>query len=661
MSETPVIAIDTETFWSKKLKYTVRTMLPEHYAAHHLFDCFCVSASDGKTAWAGHPRDFNWDALNGKILISHHARHDQAVIYEMVKRGQIPSFTPAAWYCSASMTTYLFGRRALADAVDYCYKTRLAKEVRDSSAEKHWPADYSADEQAKMLEYARADAHWTWRLWNDYSPQWPQHERELANWHIQRGREGVQIDKALLNNYIIQTHACKLKTQSVLPWLQDQWDEEDEFSAKPTSTKCIAEECRRCGIPAPPVKSREGEEAFQEWEAQYGPAHPWISALSSWRSVNKLLKTFERMKERIGIDGRMPFGQKYCGTDTGRVSGDGQVNLFNQRKQAVLIDERGLMETDDIRVNDAHKDKKKTGAWPAWVQHAIDIRNLIIAPPGTQLVTSDLSQIEPRCSAYIVKDNDFLDLVRAGHSPYAAHAIATMNWDPSRDIKAEGGKTYDLAKMRTLSLGYGASWRKLIIMARANAGIDLTVGDPEEIEERHPRTGELRKVSGYGAQAKAVVRDYRAQNVKIVSTWKMLDQALRSSVGGDFSITLPSGRKLRFEKIRADTRLEADEDGQPYRKIVFTAEVDGTRKIVYGSKLFAMTIQSFARDIAYDATMRLEAMGICVRLMVYDEVVVELRPDQRVEDVTRVMMTPPSWLPGFPLATDTKVLTCYTK
>jgi hypothetical protein len=660
MIEQPHIALDTENWYSSKLKVSVRVMSPEQYAAHPSFECYCVSACDGNTAWSGSPEAFNWQSLEGRVLVSHNARYDMAIVREMIRRGQIPDFKPAAWWCSASMSAYLCNRRSLADAIEYFYKTKLSKDVRDSADGKHWPTDFSAAEQQKMLEYARSDALWTWKLFQDHASKWPQHERIISDWIIRRGAEGVAIDESLLNQYILATHACKQTTQKLLPWLDDAWDEEDEFSPRPTSTKCIAEQCRRVGIPCPPIKAQEGEEAFQEWELQYGPQHPWIAALSSWRSVNKLLSTFERIKQRLEPGAILPFGQRYCGTITGRVSGEAHINLFNQRKQALLIDQRGLMETSDTQVDAAHKEKKKTGAWPAWVRQPIDFRNLIIARPSKQLLTSDLSNIEPRVAAFIAGDEAFLDLVRAGHSPYAAHAIATMGWDSRRDLKAEDPEKYNLAKMRVLSLGYGASWRKLIVMARV-FGIDLTAGDPETVEERNPYTGEIKTVSGYGANAKATVKAYRDSNPKIVASWRSLDNALRGSISKDLVITLPSGRQLRYESVRAETRIEPDDEGKPQRRTVYTVDVGGRRHISYGSKLFAEVCQATARCIFYDAVLRLEAAGICVRLGVYDECVIELDDPARADEVTQAMVTPPSWLPNFPLATETKLLTCYSK
>lgn len=378
-----VVALDTESFYSPKLKYSLTTMIGEQYARHPLFHVYMVSVSDGETSWAGSPADFNWSSLAGKTVIMHNKAHDWAMLTEMERRGQIPAGTLASikeCFCSASMTAYLCNRRSLADAVEHLLKVKVDKSARSDAANKHWPQDFSETERATMTEYARKDAHFTWQLWNKFSSQWPENERRIANLTIEAGLRGVQIDVPLLNQYLLVVHDMKQATEKLLPWLDDQWDEDENFNTKPTSTKCVAEQCRRVGIPCPPVMSKD-QDAYDAWEETYAPSHAWIQALSSWRSVNKLLKTFETMKERLRDDGTMPFGQRYCGTHTGRVSGESRVNLFNQRKYAVICRQDNLMETDTNKIEEAHKEKKKTGSWPSWVKVGINFRNLIIPRP----------------------------------------------------------------------------------------------------------------------------------------------------------------------------------------------------------------------------------------------------------------------------------------
>jgi len=658
-----IISLDTETFFSSKLKYSVRTMLPEEYASHPLFDCFIVSICNGPVAWAGHPTELDWSTLEGATLLSQNARFDQAIVAEMIKRGIIPKFTFKDWHCTANLSSYLWNRRSLAAAVEHAFGVEVSKESRDTSDNKHWPQDFTEKERADFLEYARKDAVWCRRLFIEFGDQWSEKERFISDWTIRRGREGIQIDRALLDQFILQTFAAKAKIQSTLPWLDDSWDEDDEFNnPKPTSTKCIAEQCRRSDIPCPPVKAHEGEEAFEEWEVQYGHQHPWISQLSCWRSVNKLLKTFELMKTRLRSDGTMPFGQKYCGTTTGRVAGDGKVNLFNQRKEALLIKQDGFVETDDLKVDAAHKSKKKTGQWPEWVLHPIDFRNLIIPRPGKKMIVSDLSQIEPRVAAWLAGDWEFLRLVAGGMSPYQAHAVMTMGWPADKNLKTEDDNLYALAKARLLSLGYGAAWEKLIVMARTNAGLDLTVDDPEFVDVVDPRTGKIKQVSGYGTTSKKVVKDYRASNPLICQTWWSLDDALRSSLGGNFEMTLPVGRKLAYEGVRCEARIEKDkETGLPKKRTVFTASMGDHRRMYYGSKIFENACQAIARDVFYECVYSLEKAGHTVLIGVYDEAVTEVDAVTNPKSIQKHMIVTPDWMPGLPLNSETKEVPCYQK
>ncbi len=655
------ISIDFETFWSKKLKYTVKNQLPEYYCGHHLFEAYMVSASDGVNDWAGHPSEFNWQCMEGKVIVSHNARFDRAVYEELVKRGLAPKVNYKSWQCTANMTAYLCNRRALQNAVEYLYNVRLSKDARENSENKHWPQDFTPEQRSTMLTYARSDARWCWKLWNDFSAKWPAHEQRLSLLTIEQGRHGVQIDVALLDQYLIQSHEMLMSAEGQIPWIKNAEDEEwEEFNAKPTSTKCIAEQCRLSGIPACPVKS-DDEEAYDLWEATYGPKNPWIYAVGAWRSINKLYKTFVLVKERLRPDGTMPFGLKYFGAHTGRYAGEAKINMQNMRKKPVICNEHGLLEIDEKRIDLAMDEKSETGKWPAWVKYAIDFRNLIIPRPGKKMITSDLSQIEPRVLAWLVKDKKMLDLMQTGMSIYEAHARSSMKWTAG-SLKKESPGLYALAKARVLALGYQAGWEKFILMAWTLARLDITKDDPEFIEVTDPITGKVTQESGYGKRSREIVKEFRAQNLGIKALWDKLDGSFKQSVGSNFTMTLPSGRVMRYDKVRADIRMEKDpKTGLPRRKSVYTADSDGKRKICYGGKLTENLVQATARDIFVQHILDLHDAGHWVLFTVHDEAICEVDMEVKTSDIERVMSSCPSWIPGCPIGAEANEVPCYCK
>jgi hypothetical protein len=551
-------------------------------------------------------------------------------------------------------------RRSLLDSVEHLFGHRVDKGYRGVADGKNWPQDYSPAEQAQVIEAGKSDALWSWRLWDKFSPQWPETERQLSDLTIRQGMRGVQIDIEKLDRYIWQSHAIRTATEKVIPWIADADDESwDDFNAKPTSTKCIAEQCRRAGIPCPPVRS-DDEEAFLEWETAHKGQHPWITALSGWRSVNKFYKTLVTVKERLRADGTLPFSLKYFGAHTGRWSGDARVNLQNMRKVPLVSNEHGLLEMDDKRVLQAFDCEEETGKLPEWVQFVLDFRSLIIPRPGKKMIVSDLAQIEPRVLAWISGDTDMLDRVRAGDSVYVAHARATMGFQGDKMDK--GSTQYKLAKARILGLGYQCGWEKFIVMAQNLARLDITTEDPEWLEETNPFTGKVTKVSGYGATSKKIVKEFREQNPKITALWGRLGDAFKMSVGGDFLMTLPNGRKMRYEKVRVVCRVEKDKDtGLPKKVSVFQANTDGRWKGYYGGKLTENLVQATARDVFAEQMLAMQKNGWENLFSAHDEAILEVDQDVTAKDVEHEMSKCPDWMPGCPIAAEAKEVPHYLK
>lgn len=665
-----IVAVDFETYYSKKLKYSVKLMIAEQYCKSHHFDCYMMSATDGTTTWSGHPKDFNWVALDGKIILSHNRYFDEAVWNRLHELGVCPKPNYKVFHCTANLTAYLCNRRSLDMAVEHLYKVKLDKSDRANAVEKHWPADFSTEQQKSMLKYACNDVIWCRKIWMDYSAQWPEGERRLSGMTIDQGMRGVQIDTVLLDQYLIQSHEMRRSAELQIPWLQTTADaEEDDCDSwddvlkipKPTSTKCIAEMCRRSGIPECPVKS-DDEELYDEWENTYAPAHPWIRAVTAWRSINKLHKTFSTVKERLRVDGTLPFALKYMGAHTGRWSGDAKINFQNMRKKPILCTQEGLLETEERKIDLALDRKKATGEWPPWVKYAIDFRNLIIPRPGTKMIACDLSQIEPRILAWLAGNKKLLSLLleNRGMSLYEAFARDKLGWTGGK-LKDENPTLYSLAKAQVLALGYQAGGERFIEMAWDLARVDVCKDDPEFIDETQPN-GEVKKVSGYGSTSKKIVADFRAQNKDIVALWAKLDAGFKGSVGTDFEIQLPSGRSLRYQKVRCEVRIEKDDKtGLPRRKSVFTADVGGRRNVFYGGKLVENATQAAARDVFSFHLLLLEDSGFTILFTAHDEVILECPIDKTVKEVEELMSTCPDWLRGCSISAEGKEVLRYEK
>jgi hypothetical protein len=668
-----VIAFDTETFYSKDV--TVQTVGPWKYARDPRANCYMLSVSDGTETWAGEPKDFNFNSLNGAVLLSHNAAFDQEIYFANLEAGRWPKIDFLDWHCTANMTAYLCNRRSLADAAEFLLDVKVSKVMRNYMKGKTWADAIAEGKDRDLLKYAEDDAILCYRLFAEHGHKWPDFERRLSKLTIEQGRRGVHIHQDRLNEAISNMQQVRAAARETLPWVA---------AGRPDASPiAMAEECRKVGIPPMPVKAHDAEGAV-EWEDTYAPRLPWVKGIKDLRRAKKALATLETMQARMRDDGTMPFTLKYFGAHTGRWSGDGGLNFQNFSRLPLFIDEQWRIIDDPALISELAEQHEKN---PDELSvKAVDMRGLIIAPPQKMLAAADLSQIEPRVLNVLCGNHKLLSRIREGFPIYEAHARDSMGWTGG-SLKKENKGLYSLAKARVLGLGYGCGWNKFITVAQMMGGIDITVGDREAAlrasvdgiiydtdAEGKPcepfihatnYRGELTKETVHGAASREIVRDFRQTNPLITAFWRQMDEALAEAAnrGDDLTVELPSGRSLTYRKVRRERRTFTDPN-DPTKKVareVFTAEADSIRRAYYGGLIVENIVQAVARDVFAHNMMLIEEAGHTVLWSVHDEAVCAINSEHEAEDVRRIMATTPAWISACPIDAEVSISDRYKK
>lgn len=315
------------------------------------------------------------------------------------------------------------------------------------------------------------------------------------------------------------------------------------------------------------------------------------------------------------------------------------------------------------------------------MSNTIDMRGNLLAPEGHLLAAVDLAQIEPRVLNWLAGNHTLLRQIENGFPIYEAHARDSMGWTGG-SLKKEDPKSYSLAKARMLGLGYGCGWEKFITVAKLLAGLDLTESDEGtalrlsidsnvvEIDgvkcfrRPDPRTGNVVLEKVYGCYSREVVADFRAKNPLIVDLWNRMNDALADAANReeDLVIDLPSSRALVYRKVKREYRTFKDkETGESQRRVVFTAEADGIRKMTYGAKIVENITQSIARDVFAHNMLKLVDDGIWVLWSVHDEAVCAVKTPEEGEKARKTMASTPPWIPGLPVEAELTLSDRYKK
>lgn len=581
----PVAAIDFETYYSEELSVTIQGTF--NYIDHPDFDAYLLSVSTNTgIRWVGHPADFDWSQISGSEWgwLHHNASFDELILYRLRRDGVIPKTAlPGVTHCTADLAAFLGSPRSLSKAAEFLLKLPpLKKSVRDSLKGKRW-VDCSEDFKEEVRQYALGDADTCLKLWLNFGYQWPLQERAISRHTRMMGWCGIPVNQMKLDKAIPALEAQNFEARALLPWVAE--------GEKPLSPKALALQCRSVGITPPPSLAEDSEDC-RIWEDKYSATYPWVSAMRTVRRTNTLLKKLTAMRQRIRADtGDMNFGMLYFGaTTTGRFSGSDGVNVQNL---------------------------------PGSLMFGVNVREMLQAPAGYKFVNADLSQIEPRCLAWLTGNERMLAALRAGVAIYEAHARASMGWTGGK-LKAEDKELYALAKARVLALGYGAGAEKFQIMARNMCGLELTA-----------------------RQADDVVADFRRSSPEIcgkAGIWASLESGMVQSARRkeDYEVVLPSGRVLRYFRPSNMGGLSAE-----------TAFKGGmARRRWWGGSLTENVTQATARDVFARMILRVEEAGYPVLFHVHDELtalVPENKAEEALKTILHIMRTPPDFMSDLPL------------
>lgn len=634
------VAIDFETFYDSKNDYSLTKMSVWHYLHDPRFRAYWVAFYGQGIRYSGPVESAPWDKLVGRPLASHNAGFDENVLHYLQELGKVPNLQTPRMYDTADAVAFLQMPRALDRAAAALLDVTHSKAVRRKMDGKRLE-DLTAAEREALVKYGSDDAELCYRLWALTAPIWPEDEQRLSEMNRERGYEGLHIDQRALDAAIETLELAHYHLLQTMPWVAEE--------KKPLSPDAIREEGRKCGIPVPASLKMDDPDAVK-WERLYAKEYPWVRAVRGIRRVNSLMLKLQKWKAMVRADGTAPFQLKYFGAAaTGRFSGGGGFNIQNLPKKPAVIcrdcwscnlEELKDDEDKNLEITDDYEVDSPCQFCGSERRFVIDVRGMIVAPPGRKLAIPDFSQIEARLLLWHAGDYEMLDRIREGYHIYEAYAREHMGWTGG-DLKTENRKLYDLCKALVLGCGYQCWINGFIRAAKTLAKLDF---EPSE--------------------AKGHVLGYRGSNPRVVTYWNWHQKWLNhSAINQDPShdVRLRSGRLIRYWDPRAYT----DQKGRAsYRANIIKGD-DGQRRWFFGGKLTENQMQATSREILRDAMLLIEQHGFRNHFTVHDELVLSVpqdMPDKDVYAVLRQRLTTASeWAKECPLGVGIVISNCYSK
>ena len=274
------------------------------------------------------------------------------------------------------------------------------------------------------------------------------------------------------------------------------------------------------------------------------------------------------------------------------------------------------------------------------------LRPALVAAAGKQLVAADWSSIEARANPWLSGHGDAkLDVFRTGLDVYKVNAAATFNCSIDAVTKSQR----QIGKVQELACGFAGGVGAFAAMGRVY-GVLLPESD-----------------------ARRMVDAWRRANPWAPTYWQQLESAYMRAMrnkghettagrvtylydGVHLWYSLPSGRVLCYPFARFD-----EEGNVTYAKSAWKPAADAKewpRARLWKGLACENITQAVANDLLRHSLKNLDD----VVLHVHDEIVIETsEPEAVMQEMKRIMCTPPAWAQGLPLDVEIATMTRYGK
>jgi DNA polymerase len=484
----------------------------------------------------------------------------------------------------------------------------------------------SADELERLYAYCRQDVAVEREL-HARIPALIPAEQELFELDAKISARGIHIDRPLLDAaiQIAETAQRELNAELIVLTEADiqTVGQADRLLAWLAAHDCTVTDLKKDTLKAALRRKSIPPEARRVIEVRLAGAHAAASK-------------FETLRDWCGADNRARGWSRFHGAATGRWTSFG-VQLHNMKKPEVEDLEAAIAV---VATGNFHHVRQRYPQPLAVVGDCA--RAMLCAAPGHRLIAGDLSGIESRVTAFLARQQSKLE----------QWAKFDETQDPEdepytllgRQIGFEGEQARTLGKICDLAFGYQGglgAWKKLAPADDTSTEI--------EIKRRQ--------------------QAWRDAHPKVVRFWHALDHAATRALqmpglvfaagrvafsydGCEFlRMQLPSGRKIAypFPRLIRNSRGNLVVTFQDNAAGRWTEARHGQG--MYGGVWCENAVQACARDLFAAAMLRLEAAGYSIVLHVHDECAAEVPEGAGSEEQFReLLITPPDWAVGLPLA-----------